>query len=85
MKMPWTGKSGMARAAAVLATVLGVSLGLCGANIAIATHASNPAIPYLLGTAYVETAGIFVGAVGLVILGLIAIAKAVSNHFRDKG
>jgi len=32
MKMPWQGRTGLAQAAAILATIFTVSLGLCGAN-----------------------------------------------------
>jgi hypothetical protein len=84
MKLPWTNKTGLARATAVLATTLLVSLGLCGANYAAAwkMNSVSGALPFLLTAAYIETAGIIASALGLLIVGLFAIVKALRNHFQ---
>jgi hypothetical protein len=77
MKAPWANKTGAAKLAVWSATVLGVSLGLCGANFAAVMGISEPgasgawasiatglSIP-LMVTAYLELGGMLVGAVGL--------------------
>jgi len=65
--MAWTGKSGLAKAAAVLATILGISLGLCGLNFIAVLHVQGDS-SFLLLTAYMELAGILLGAFGLLIV-----------------
>jgi hypothetical protein len=81
MKMPWHGKSGLAKATAFLATLLGVSLGLCGVNFVAVMSAvswggsSSMAASVLTFTGIVELAGIAVGIVGLVIVAIIAIVR----------
>lgn len=79
-------KSGLAKAAAVLAIVFLVSLGLCGVNfLALSSGgAMNGAEGFLFVTAYLELFGMAVGAVGLVIVGIIAIVKAVMDRFSTK-
>lgn len=73
MKMPWTDKTGLAKAAVFFATVLGVSLGLCGVNFltvvgGAARSGSAGLISFLLVAAYVELAAMAFGALGLVIV-----------------
>jgi hypothetical protein len=82
MKMPWTGKSGLAKAVAFFATLLVVSIGLCGANffavirfVPLAGPAPPPGTPtwpttLLTVTGWMEIAGIAVGVCGLVIAGV---------------
>jgi len=67
LRMAWTGKSGLAKAAAVLATILGISLGLCGLNFIAVLHVQGDS-SFLLLTAYMELAGILLGAFGLLIV-----------------
>jgi hypothetical protein len=85
MKMPWTGKSGLAKAVAFFATLLAVSIGLCGVNYVAWTVAMSVGarpdtshwVRQLGGTAMItgmiELVGMAVGAVGLVVVGLVAL------------
>jgi len=79
MKAPWAGRTGAAKIAVWSATVLGISLGLCGANfaavwgIAAARHdwgwasvSDGVSFPLII-TAYLEVGGMLVGAVGLLV------------------
>jgi hypothetical protein len=77
MKLPWTGKSGEAQAVAVLATVLIVSLGLCGLNWGIDSSArwSRPLDNWVLFTGMIELAAIVLSAGGLFVLGLLFIVR----------
>ena len=85
--MPWAGKNGLAKAVAFFATVLVVSVGLCGANYAVwigvnssAWHPGNSQalVGYgviLMGV--VELVGMIVGWLGLVVVGLVAGVRAI--------
>jgi hypothetical protein len=82
MKMPWHGKAGLAKATAVLATLLLVSTGLCGTNyLAVFAFRSLPnqsglaTLLILTGTA--ELIGIVIGILGLFIVAAIVIVKAL--------
>jgi hypothetical protein len=83
MKMPWQDKTGLARASAVLATVLLISLGLCGANFAAFTQSgfmSNKPQRYstlLMYTGFVELFTILGSLVGLTIVGFIYVRRSV--------
>ena len=89
MKMPWSNKTGLAKIATIFALLLTVSIGLCGANLALfsrygAVSGGAPAPPrsaggsmVLMATGFAELFGMGVGAVGLVIVGLVAAVKAV--------
>ena len=83
MKMPWEDRTGLAKAAAVLASVLTVSLGLCGANYLIAGggQGSSVAIPLIALTGILELLGIFVGFTGLLIVGLLALTRALRARY----
>lgn len=93
MKLPWHGKSGLAKATALLATLLLVSIGLCGANFVgvilfVPIGGGNPPPPtwrdwpaYVLApAAYIELAGIAVGIVGLIVVAVIAIFRAITRR-----
>ena len=83
---PWTNKTGLAKAATILATVLGVSLGLCGLNIVASTgNAPDPLGLLLFIAAFPEGAGIFVGAIGLVLVALFAILKFIAEQSNIAG
>jgi hypothetical protein len=84
MKMPWHGKTGLARPTAILATLLLVSSGLCGANYVAVIGSQSRQTPGWLGglliaTGIAELLGIAVGLVGLVCVAVIAIFRAVFN------
>ena len=88
MKSLWADKTGLAKAAAILSTVLLVALGLCGANFfAVIRFAplggpgprrGHPEPFQWLGnvlgaTAYLEAAAIVCSLIGLALVGLIGI------------
>ena len=76
MKAPWTGTTGLSRAAAILATVFLISLGMCGVNYAafirfVPLNDSSPGPHWWSGgilstTGTLELIGIAVGLVGLI-------------------
>jgi len=82
MRLPWTNKTGMAKATAILATMLIVSFGLCGANfvsvvvfVPFGGGAGASSWRNSLGSVFsvmgvLELVGIAVGIIGLVIIGL---------------
>jgi len=76
MKLPWTQQTGLAKAAAILATGLIVSLGLCGLNFAlmIPMQGDNDV---LMATGWLELAGIVLCGGGLLVLALISLYKVI--------
>lgn len=90
MKMPWVGKTGLAKAASIFATLAIVSLGLCGANwigwlgifrfLPNTSRAANGISLGLTVAAYLELAGIVIG-----IVGLLVVAAAMLLTFAIKG
>ena len=90
MKMPWSDKTGLAKAAVFFATVLGVSFGLCGVNVVVAMtglrgHWSDRGAALLTVVGYLELAGMVFGLMGLVITGLIGMAMAIYGLFVKGG
>lgn len=95
MKMPWVDKTGLAKTAALLATIFGIGIGLCGANfVAVIMFvpiggSAGPTgfrgfVSGALGiTAWLELAAIVLSALGLVVVGLVTIARAIKNHFTN--
>ena len=93
MKVPWHDQTGLAKVAALLATIFGIGIGLCGANfVAVIAFVpmGGPSGPTgfrawvsgaLAITAYLELAAIVLSALGLVIIGLVAIARGIKNYF----
>lgn len=80
MKLPWVGKTGAAKAVAAFATLLLVSVGLCGVNWVVALKVpSSDYLGGLLVAGWLELAGILVGFVGLVI-SLIVAARSGSEE-----
>ena len=86
MKTPWTRLTGLHRAAAILASILGISLGLCGVNAVVLSgvHGTGPSGTIFVVTAFMETALILVSAVGLVIVLLLFILQAVRSAIADR-
>jgi hypothetical protein len=90
MQLPWRNQTGLAKLAAILAAVLGIAFGLCGANF-VAVMKFVPfrgptATPVwvsrgLMVTAYLELAVMILSAAGLILIGAIAITRAIKNHF----
>lgn len=82
---PWTDKTGLAKATAILATIALVSIGLCGANI-LATvfvplsggDGSSAWITEIwMFAGFAEIAGICTGIAGLLIVGVFALIGLV--------
>ena len=78
MSAPWSSKTGLAKAAAVLATIFGISLGLCGAT-SLALSALSVTGRSFFATALwmIETAGLVLSALGLLVVGIIAVGKGI--------
>lgn len=78
---PWTNKTGLAKATAILATVLVWSLGLCGINffgviffVPLGGPGGQPTPwpAYIFGpAAYLEVAAIIGSVIGLIIVGFV--------------
>jgi hypothetical protein len=90
MKRRWEGKTGLPKLTAIFATVLMISLGLCGANFVavilfVPIGGGTPPPPtwrdwpqYVLTfTGYAELLGMAVGLLGLLFVGLAAIWQAI--------
>jgi hypothetical protein len=78
MRSPWHNKSGLAKAAAILATTFSIALGLCGINFAayITLHPDLPIIVTgLLETGWAELIAMILSLAGLLIVGLLAFLK----------
>ncbi len=97
MKMLWTGRAGLAKAAAFFATVLVVSIGLCGVNFAAVVTVTSLApmtgagsdwrqIPMagLTFTAYAETLGIIVGVAGFVVVATAGVVREIARFWKDR-
>lgn len=83
MKAPWIDKSGLAKAVSIFATGFAISFGLCGVNFLFFLTAGDRAgiVPTYTGLA--ELAGMAICAIGLLIVGLIALVQAVSRRFSN--
>ena len=81
MRLPWKGKTGLAKAAVILTTILSIATVSCGLNYALAmtVMSSNWAVGVLLVTAYAELTAMAASTVGLVVvlvMWLAAIGRA---------
>jgi hypothetical protein len=79
MRLPWKGKTGLAKAAVILATILSIATVSCGLNYALAIAAmnSNWAVGVLLVTAYAELAAMAASAAGLLVVLVIWLAAKI--------
>ena len=77
------GKSQLAKAATVFATVLVISLGLCGINWAIVAK-TNKYEQLLLNTGLLEILGISLGLIGLFVVALVAIGRVTFRSFSGR-
>jgi hypothetical protein len=79
-------KSGLKKAAAILGAVFLVSLGLCGVNlVAVSGNMMRGADGFFFVTAYLELFGMAVSGVGLLVVALIAIVRAMIDSFSSRG
>jgi hypothetical protein len=85
MKMPWEDRTGLAKAAAVLATGFGISLGLCGLNLAGYAAFSHGGDSVFLIPGYLELAGMIVCAAGLLFVLLLFLLKLLFKPLRRPG
>lgn len=82
---PKKGRSGLAKATAVFASIFGISLGLCGMNFMVLTQAENKMGEVLIVTAYIEVIGMLVGLAGLFFIGVtFAVQELKRSLRRDK-
>src|ERR1700761_579809 len=95
MKLPWQNRTGYSKAIAILATILTISLGLCGANFFAvirfvpmgvpAPAAGTPTWPgaLLSITAWLEIAGIIGSVLGLAFVGTLRHRREQKNSAQD--
>ena len=86
---PWANKTGLAKATAILATVLGVSLGLCGMNFfAVISFAGSSwfsgGVTFLAVAGWIELAAIALSFVGLIVVGVMAAVRAVTGSGSER-
>jgi hypothetical protein len=96
MRTPWYNKTGLAKLATVFATLLILSLGLCGANFALfrlfASIDGGGQVPErvvlatntLMTTGFFELLGIATGIGGLLITAALAIGKLLVRKSETK-
>ena len=78
MRMPWQGMAGLAKAIAILCTIFIISLGLCGLNVAVSRFITGDGSA-LIATGILEGFGMLVSVLGLLIVAVIVIARAIRN------
>lgn len=96
MKMPWSGKPSLAKAATMWTVLLLLSLGLCGANSALfarygAISGGGPvsgrtifATNSLMVTGFLELIGMAIGAIGLISVVILALIRLVQKFFKPR-
>jgi len=88
MWTPWRDRTGFPKSVAILATILIVSLGMCGLNLAAWFGASrsdgimNRVGPVLMGLAFIEAGLIALSAAGLGVTLLAWAVTVMVIHFR---
>ena len=80
MKMPWHNQTGLAKAAIICATGLGISTGLCGLNAALSSHAGD-ASGFLIFTGFLELWAMVAFAASLLIVAVLVIFKVIVGVF----
>jgi hypothetical protein len=89
MQEPWRNQTGIAKFTTIFAVTLVVATGLCGANYFViqvipfrpTSSVSNMIGQALVFTAFLESAAMVISLLGLILIGIIAIARAIKNHF----
>lgn len=72
MKLSWANKSVMAKSVTIMVALIIVSLGLCGVNGVINNYYED-----FSGLAVIGYLGTWLGALGLVFLGIVAIIQKI--------
>lgn len=92
MRMPWSNKVGLAKVVAIVATILLVSLGLCGINFVAAIGLASQGArivsagwlqEFFLIAGLIESVAIVVSAIALVAVFLFREFQAVWRHFHS--
>jgi hypothetical protein len=76
MWLPWRNKTGLAKAAVILTTILSIATVSCGVNFALVTASMNSgwATGVLIVAAYAELAAMIASSVGLLVVLVIWLA-----------
>jgi hypothetical protein len=82
MWTPWRDRTGFPKSVAILATILIVSLGMCGLNLAASTKLMDSFGQVLFPLAILEAAVIVLSAAGLVVALSAWAVTAMVIHFR---
>jgi hypothetical protein len=84
MWLPWRNKTGLAKAAVILTTILSIATVSCGLNYALALTVmnSNWAVGVLLVTAYAELAAMIGSVAGLLLVFVIWIVIKARESMR---
>src|ERR1700761_1291735 len=82
---PWSNKSGLAKATAVLSTIFMISLGLCGMNFITATSLHfNKAAGLLMATGWLELLGMGLSLAGLILVFFIWMGRVIRDLFSNR-
>jgi hypothetical protein len=90
MKMPWKDKTGLAKAAAILATTLSISLASCGVNFVLVLNNLNAggsgawARDWLFDAGRIELAVMGTSLLGLLVVLVLWIAAKLHRKGRDE-
>ena len=77
MKLPWQTLTGLSKMAAIFATILVIAIGFCGLNLIVTSRGHDYPSPLVMLTGILESLAIIGSALGLIIIGLIAIIHSI--------
>lgn len=79
MKTPWRNLSGLSKVMAIMATVAGISFGLCSANLKFMSDVDQRSTlgKLVLGAGIVTPSIVVLCLFGMMIVGLIAIIRSI--------
>jgi hypothetical protein len=85
MRLPWHNRIGLAKAAAIFASIFSISLGLCSANALLwmaFSYGSDSWISKLVvNVGLVEAGAMVLSAAGLIAVALVALAQWIHHRF----
>jgi len=85
VRLPWQDKTGLAKAAAILSTVLTIAAGLCGVNWAVIGRSSGPPSQTWIALGIAEAMVIAVCLVALIVVRLILVIQRLREYRRGNG
>jgi hypothetical protein len=85
LRLPWQDKTGLAKVAAVLSTVLTIAAGLCGVNWVVIGRSSGPPSQWWVTVGIVEAIVIAVCLLALIVVRLIQVIQRLREHFGNSG